>query len=492
MRRAAAGIACLAALMLAGPASADDTAAIARGATIATQGAKTGAPACTGCHGAHGEGQAASGFPRLAGLKADYLVHELEAFTTPARKNAVMSGIAVGLDPAARRDVAAYYASLAPQATTDTTKDPQAAAGSIIAARGDWAANIPPCASCHGRDGLGIGVAFPAIAGQNAHYVAAALSAWKDGSRRDDPQNLMGAIAKRLTTDQVAAVAAYYATLSPVPGKGAAMPPPESAIPDDDFGKVVREGEAIFDDPKTHAGTYVGNSLTCANCHLESGRRANSAPLGAAYLLYPAYRAKTGRVNTFAERLQGCFRYSMNGKAPPLGDRVLVALESYAFFLAKGSPVGTVLPGRGYPKLPKPAQPADFSRGATVFAGKCAICHGPAGAGQKTADGATAFPALWGPDSFNWGAGMESLANASGFIKANMPLGQGGSLTDQEAWDVALFMDGHERPQDPRFTGDVAATRKQFHDTPMSMYGKMVDGKVLGAPQAITVTGHNQ
>ena len=88
-------------------------------------------------------------------------------------------------------------------------------------------------------------------------------------------------------------------------------------------------------------------------------------------------------------------------------------------------------------------------------------------------------------DSFNWGAGMERLSNASGFIKANMPLGQGGSLTDQEAWDVALFMDSHERPQDPRFTGDVATTRQQFHDTPNSMYGRTVDGKVLGAPPPV-------
>ncbi len=83
------------------------------------------------------------------------------------------------------------------------------------------------------------------------------------------------------------------------------------------------------------------------------------------------------------------------------------------------------------------------------------------------------FPALWGARSFNWGAGMGDIRNAAGFVKANMPLGLGGTLTDQQAWDVATFMDSHERPRD---------TRAKFHDTPDSMYGRDVNGHVLGAP----------
>lgn len=75
---------------------------------------------------------------------------------------------------------------------------------------------------------------------------------------------------------------------------------------------------------------------------------------------------------------------------------------------------------------------------------------------------------------------MHDIKNAAGFIKANMPLGLGGKLTDQEAWDVATFMDSHERPQDPRFQGSVAETRKKYHDDPTSMYGMTVGGHVLG------------
>jgi len=77
---------------------------------------------------------------------------------------------------------------------------------------------------------------------------------------------------------------------------------------------------------------------------------------------------------------------------------------------------------------------------------------------------------------------MGDIRNAAGFVKANMPLGLGGTLTDQQAWDVAIFMDSHERPQDPRFTGSVQDTRAKFHDTPDSMYGRDVNGHVLGAP----------
>jgi thiosulfate dehydrogenase len=256
-------------------------------------------------------------------------------------------------------------------------------------------------------------------------------------------------------------------------------PPPESAIPDNDFGKIVREGEAIFRDPAAHAGQYVGNQLHCTNCHLDAGRLANASPMWAAYVTYPAYRSKNGHVNTFEERLQGCFRFSMNGKAPPLGDPVLVALESYAYFLAKGAPTGAELPGRGYPKLAKPGQASDYHRGQAVYQQKCKICHGANGEGQSSA-GAPVFPALWGAQSFNWGAGMGSVANAAAFIKANMPLGQGGSLTDQDAWDVAMFMDGHERPQDPRFVGTVAETRAKFHDSESSLYGQTVNGVLLG------------
>lgn len=277
-------------------------------------------------------------------------------------------------------------------------------------------------------------------------------------------------------------VAPATSSAAPVVDKRATFAAPTlSTMPTDDFGQMVRLGEQIFEDPAHEASTYVGNDLRCSNCHLDAGRLANSAPMWGAYVSYPAYRSKNGHVNTFEERLQGCFRFSMNGKAPPLGDKVLVALESYSYWMSKGAPIDPDIAGRGYPKLDKPPMPPDYHRGQSVYGEHCALCHGPNGAGRQANDGSPAFPALWGPDSFNWGAGMGSFENAADFIRANMPLGQAESLSVQEAWDVAIFMDSQERPQDPRFTGSVAATRQRFHNNADSAYGTVVNGHLLGS-----------
>ena len=278
----------------------------------------------------------------------------------------------------------------------------------------------------------------------------------------------------------VAGIVAVTAAWADQSGKQAAfIPPTETEMPKDGFGDMVALGRDIFTDTSKHAGAFVGNDLKCSNCHLDKGRLANSAPLWAAYVAYPAFRKKNNHVNTFEERLQGCFQYSMNGKAPPLGDKTLVALEAYAYWLAKGAPTGADMDGQGYPDLKKP-EAFDVAKGGEIYSQKCALCHGADGAGRKAADGPVAFPPLWGPRSYNWGAGMSSIKNAAGFIKANMPLGLGGTLSDEEAWNVAAYVNTHERPQDPRFNGSVAETRKAHHEGPFEFYGTVIDGKTLG------------
>ncbi|MGE4355973.1 c-type cytochrome, partial [Halothiobacillus sp.] len=253
-------------------------------------------------------------------------------------------------------------------------------------------------------------------------------------------------------------------------------PPDPSTIPNDEFGKMVQLGRNIMFESKKYAPQYVGNSLNCVNCHTDGGAMAGSAPLWGAWVSYPAYRSKNKKVNTYEDRLQGCFRYSMNGKMPPLGSDVLVALSAYSYWLAKGLPTGdTKIAGRGYPDFPAPKQAPDFVRGQAVYEANCAICHAANGEG-RVVNGTVVFPPLWGAQSFNWGAGMGSIKNAAKFIFANMPYGQSYSLTPQQAWDVAYFMDGHERPQDPRWEGSVAATRAKYHDNKNSLYGTKVNG----------------
>ena len=264
------------------------------------------------------------------------------------------------------------------------------------------------------------------------------------------------------------------------------QPPDELTIPDNDFGAAVERGRAIFTNTSTNAGEHVGNGLSCANCHLDAGREPNSAPMWAAWVAYPAYRSKNNQINTMQDRLMGCFSYSMNaqdsvsGGPPPFGDDIYRDLESYLYWLATGAPTNTAMEGGGFGPIDAPALPYDPVRGETVYSENCAVCHGADGLGQKDLNGRYTFPPLWGADSYNWGAGMHQINNAAAFIKHNMPFSQPGSLSDQEAWDVAAFVNSHERPKDPRQTGTLEEARLQYHDGDQSYYGVEQNGVMIG------------
>lgn len=286
-------------------------------------------------------------------------------------------------------------------------------------------------------------------------------------------------VQEPLPTPEAPEPADHQEEISSPPGEVTFVPPDEASIPDNEFGEMVRYGEDLFVNTDQLRGSYVGNGLKCVNCHLDRGRKANSAPLWGAWPMYPAFRKKTGKVDSMAERIQGCFLYSMNGKAPPEGSKELTALLTYHYWLAQGAPTGKELPGRGYPDVPKPKQEPDYQRGQVVYQKQCALCHGAAGEGLKIGEDYQ-FPPLWGLDSYNWGAGMHRVNTAASFIKYNMPLGKGKSLSDQEAWDVANFINSQERPGDPRFQGSVAETAKIYHDENCH-YGEEINGKLLGA-----------
>ena len=265
-------------------------------------------------------------------------------------------------------------------------------------------------------------------------------------------------------------------------------PPDYDAIPEGPFGDAVRRGERIFRDTQTYAADYAGSSHNCDNCHLDGGRLAGSAPMWAAWGMYPDYRKKNDRINSMEDRLRGCFVYSMNavaskaGEAPPPGDPILQDLQAYMRWMAAEAPIGRALPGRGYPTLEKPESPPSASAGAEVYAAQCALCHGEDGQGGRLANGEDLFPPLWGERAYNWGAGMHRINTAAGFIRANMPLGKGGSLSEREAWDVAAYINSFERPADPRQEGSVEEADAAFHDHPCAYGDESVEGGAkLGA-----------
>ena len=192
------------------------------GASIAQQGNDHGAASCTTCHGVRGEGNAAIGAPRLAGLGASYIVEQLDAFADKQRGNAIMLPIAQALSVAERAGVADYFSSL-PPAEAGVPGTAGGNLGARLALRGRWSEQLPGCEQCHGPDGVGVGPVFPPLAGLPARYIEAQLRAWKTAARPTGPLGLMAAVAGRLSNDDITAVAAYFASINVAPqnGKGA-------------------------------------------------------------------------------------------------------------------------------------------------------------------------------------------------------------------------------------------------------------------------------
>ena len=247
--------------------------------------------------------------------------------------------------------------------------------------------------------------------------------------------------------------------------------------------RVIRRGYDIFTNTQQFRDEYVFNDMNCSSCHLGAGRLPFSGPIWPAAVTLPDYRPKNDHVNNLEERIAGCFTYSMNGKPPAYGSDDMIALSAYHRWLASGVPMYPTgkLYGRGFPRLDEPGEKPDYQRGKATYEAQCSICHGNDGAGLTTR-GEVVFPPVWGDHSYNWGAGISRVFTLASFIKHNMPLGQPNSLTDQQAWDLAQFIDSQERPQDPRYTGDVKETLELYGDTfhKHTMYGQEVEGRVLG------------
>lgn len=215
----------------------------------------------------------------------------------------------------------------------------------------------------------------------------------------------------------------------------------DTLIPAGPAGDAIRRGHAILANTRDSLPGYAGNQLRCMSCHLEDGRRLNGSTWIGVYARYPQYRARSATVETIEFRINDCLKRSMNGAALPADSREMRDMVAYFAFLSRGIPVGAAVRGQGLPRMPAVA--GDSARGADLFRSTCAVCHGADGAG--TAVG----PPLWGPDSYNIGAGMARVRTAASFIKHNMPLDRPGLLSDQQALDVAAYINSQPRRDFP-------------------------------------------
>jgi len=219
-------------------------------------------------------------------------------------------------------------------------------------------------------------------------------------------------------------------------------PPSPDTIPGDQRGEAIRLGYEIVVRTQEYGKPYVGNALNCTNCHLDAGLNPNAASFVGLSAVYPEYRPRADRTMTLADRINECFERSLNGKPLPPDSSKLQAVVSYIDWLSQNVPRGSSVAWRGIPRISPSRQP-DPGNGKLVFAKRCAFCHGVDGQGTMTA------PPVWGPRAYNIAAGMARVSVAASFIKGNMPRGWGWSVSDEEAFDVAAYINSQPRPDFP-------------------------------------------
>jgi thiosulfate dehydrogenase len=201
---------------------------------------------------------------------------------------------------------------------------------------------------------------------------------------------------------------------------------------------AVMLGYNILMNTQKYAPAYIGNKLNCRNCHFDAGRARNTLSLVGVAAKYPKFRKRQKYATDLVTRTQGCFQRSMNGKPLPPEGKLMQAIMAYYHWISRGIPIYAQVPWLGLKKLKSSHRP-DPAAGQKVFASVCARCHGDSGQGTQIA------PPLWGPHSFNDGAGMHKLKNLSAFAFHYMPKGNP-ILNVTQALDVAGFITTKPRP----------------------------------------------
>lgn len=248
--------------------------------------------------------------------------------------------------------------------------------------------------------------------------------------------------------------------------------PDVSKLPEGPYKKMVTYGQELTNrtfayigpEVKNESMRFAGNNLACASCHQQGATKPFAMPWQAVSATFPQYRGREDAVSTVEERVNGCMERSMNGKSLPLDSEEMKAFVTYMHFLGQGIPLAAEVKGQGMVQSKMPNRRADLVNGAKVYEAKCAVCHGADGQGVRLGQVGDAqgyaFPPLWGPDSFNNGAGMNRMVMATRFIQHNMPLGashDAPQLSSDEAFDVAGFMLSHTRPIKANLDADFPA-----------------------------------
>jgi thiosulfate dehydrogenase len=216
-------------------------------------------------------------------------------------------------------------------------------------------------------------------------------------------------------------------------------PPLESSIPDNARGDSIRRGRLLFNETPLYASQNTSGKIACGSCHAEGGMQPFASPMVGLPAKFPMFNARAGHTISLEDRVQECFVRSENGKPLDYKSDTMKAFVDYINWLSQPEPHRAPFKGRGLVSLPdlKP----DPVHGKQVYVAQCAGCHGGDGLGRVPM-----FPPVWGPDSFNDGAGMNNLQKMAAFVQHNMPQNRMGILTPQQAYDVSAYIQAQPRP----------------------------------------------
>jgi thiosulfate dehydrogenase len=231
--------------------------------------------------------------------------------------------------------------------------------------------------------------------------------------------------------------------------------PDSSQIPHSEEGDLIQYGRSLIAKTAEYFGPngkigHTANGMNCQNCHLEAGTKPWGNNYGGVFSTYPKFRERRGAEETIIQRVNDCFMRSLNGKALDSNSREMKGILAYVRWLGKKVPKGKKPPGSGIAQPRFLDRAADPQKGKLVYLGKCQRCHGVLG--QGIFDSVSIhylYPPLWGPQSYNTGAGLYRLSRFAGYVKNNMPFGatyKNTQLTDEESWDVAAYVNSQDRP----------------------------------------------
>jgi thiosulfate dehydrogenase len=243
----------------------------------------------------------------------------------------------------------------------------------------------------------------------------------------------------------------------------------DPALDDSHLSKEIRWGYKIFTNTPGEAAQFAPGRGSCNNCHLNAGQREKALPLVGVAGLFPEYNRRAGRLISLGDRIVDCFLRSQNatgritiendgdapskttGQLPSPTSKEVLAVSAYLAWLSNGSTVGKNPSWRGQNVIPSPAllplDQLDSKKGEAIFLERCTSCHGVDGQGVAVGDKKPG--PLWGPDSWNDGAGAARVYTLAGIIRYTMPYLDPGRLTDEEAQQLAAFINSKPRPAFP-------------------------------------------